>query len=119
MVIGDEEVIVVHQVKSLLHLGPVYVPQNPDTIVWFSHLHPHDLPNHLKPLARHWHDNRPTRTAAPGPQARAHAKPNALIRPPMEDVYPPGFGLSSAELDEGAFLEAAARRMRKWSRRAS
>ena len=98
--IDGEEVVVVHRVKSLLHLGPVYVPQNPDTIVWCSHLYPYDLPDHMRPLARHWHAHRPAARSA-----RAVAPGIAMV-----DIYPAGFGLSSPELEESAFIEVAGRR---------
>ena len=127
--IDGEEVIVVHRVKSLLHLGPVYVPQNPYTAVWLSTEDPYDMPPRIKALAELWaadkprHDTRATlRKVARAvsrltPKATAR-KPTARARPAaapmaMHDIYPAGLGFSSAELGRLAILDTTARRAMK------
>ena len=51
-----------------------------EAVCWCSHEFPYDLPDYLKPLARHWHDNRPARaamlhpTAAPARRAPSRAE---------------------------------------------
>ncbi len=80
------------------------------------------MPDHAVVLRRHLIGGqlaakREARAAAPGPQARAGTKLRAPDR--LEAIYPPGLGLSTTELEECAFQEAAARRARQWSRRAA
>ncbi len=142
-IVDGERVKVIRRFKTLDHISPVNEPAYPDTGIWLSSERRDDLPPRLRALSDIWAAHRPTydtgralrkmaravsrlprRPAASGkapprPQARAGKKLRAPVRLAIDDIFLAGFGLSTAELDEGAFRAAAARRMRKWSRRAA
>ena len=126
--IGGEHVRVIHKFRNLGHISACTHGAYLEAVCWGSHEAPFDLPDHLKPLAHHWQEHRPaphTRTkpairqAPPAravtsrPQARANAKRRAPPPLTVAEIYPAVLGFSSAEQDEAAFHEAAARRMTK------
>ena len=124
--INGEDVIVISRMKSLLHIAPVDVPMDDATAVWCSHEVPGDMPPRIKALAETWAASwsrhgarkklRTLARLAPRSQARPPATRCTPVRLATTDIYPPGFGFSSAELEESAFKEDVGRRAHKQAR---
>ena len=68
--VDGESVQVIRRVEHLSHISPGDGCSYPAAATWCSHEHLDDLPDYLKPLARHWQANRP----APRAQTTLAAK---------------------------------------------
>jgi len=124
--LAGERVQVIRRFQHLSHIAPCSGGAYPGAATWCSHEHVDDLPEHLKPLARHWLDNRPAarsmtkpmarkpalaRAVTPRPQARAKQRPSIPLA--VADIYPAIPGFSSEEFEVAALQEAHDRRMHK------
>lgn len=89
--IDGEQVVVIKKVQYLAHIAPTSADcaVYPGAAVWCSHEHVDDLPDHLKPLTRHWQANHPparqalpARAAKSKPELAAAAHYEAMKRHP-------------------------------------
>ncbi len=63
--IDGEPVAIIRKMQHLSHISPLSVAaaSYPGAATWCSHEHVDDLPDRLKPLARHWGEHRPSARA--------------------------------------------------------
>ena len=63
--IDGEQVVVIRKIQHLSHISPLSAAaaSYPGAVTWCSHEHVDDLPDHLRPLARHRQEHHPSARA--------------------------------------------------------